>query len=255
MSIALSGALFGASAAAAGKSTTFAFEDSRYLRGNDHDGGLVHAPPSKEPLPLLVFLHGVNEAGPLHFGLGGGPFDLRSVADDLSTKGATRAFAVAGPSQNKEAWTGSRLWSGFDLDAFVDAAESALGDGKIDRSMIVVAGHSGAGCNQTGGLLAPAGKIKPRAILALDTCMNGDFGKLLGEAAHRAPVMVFHQTAIWKRDVGPFTAAFEAARADAEGAIERLEIPGPDPHNDIATAALRKALPGLLPLEVVDDDI
>lgn len=248
MSIALSGALLGSPAVAASTTTTFPFEDGRYLRSTDRDGGLVHAPSSKDPLPLLVFLHGVNEAGPLHFGLGGGPFDLRSVADDLLSKGATRTFAVAGPSQNKDAWTGSKLWSGFDLDAFVDATESALG-GRIDRSMVVVAGHSGAGCNQTGGLLAPRGKIVPRAILALDTCMDAAFGKLFGEASRSAPVLVFHQTAIWKRDVGPFTAAFDAAREDADGAIEKLEVPGPDPHNDIALVALRKALPRLLPIE------
>jgi hypothetical protein len=247
--------LLAPSAAAAPQSATFAFEDARYLRSGDREGGLVHAPGADDsvttdPLPLLVFLHGVNESGPLHRGLGAGAFDLRAVVEDLAQRKATRPFAVAGPSQNKEAWTGSRLWSGFDLDAFVDAVEAALpSGGRIDRERVVVAGHSGAGCNTSGGLLAPAGKIEPLAILALDTCMDAEFGKLFGEASRRAPVFVFHQTALWPRDVGAFTAAFEAARGDGEGAIEKLEVTGPNPHDDVVPIALRRALPRLFPLE------
>jgi hypothetical protein len=254
MSAALALLFVAAPASAASRTATFEFEDARFLRSVDHDGGLVYEPaPSSDTLPLLVFLHGVNESGPLHRGLGPGAFDLRSLADDLATQSLTTSFVVAGPSQNKEAWTGSRLWAGFDLDAFVSAAEAALpSGGRIDRARIVVAGHSGAGCNTTGGILAPEGKIKPLATLALDTCMDEDFGKLLGEAAQRSPVHVFYQTALWPRDVDAFTKAFQSACGDHPAFIEKLDVSSANPHEDLAPIALRQVLPKLLPKEADD---
>jgi hypothetical protein len=236
------------------RSTSFSFDDNRLLREGEKGGGLVHYDPSDTgAIPLVVFLHGVNEAGPPHRGLGGA-FDLRTTVDDLISAGAVGALAIAGPSQTRDAWSGARLWSTFDLDSFVDATSAALGPGPtIDRSRVIVAGHSGAGCNAKGGLYAPRGKIVPLAVLALDTCMDSSFGKLLGEAAKTSAVHVFWQSAIWPRDVDGFRTALEQVSGQP-ASITKLPSVGINPHETVASLALQKILPTLVPPDAPDDD-
>lgn len=255
LALALSLAPIPAQASTSGTTSTFVFDDAHLLRDGEAHGGLLHASPNAagKERPLLVFLHGVNEAGPLHRGLGGaGTFDLRALVDTLDEQNRIEPAIVAGPSQTKDAWSGSRMWSTLDVDAFVDAVEDALPDGlAIDRTRIVIAGHSGAGCNPNGGLArALHTKIEPLAILALDTCMDPAFGKLLGEATATAPVHVFFQTSIWPRDFDGFKSAFfaEVAKDSSRiGTAESLWSPGANPHDELALVALRKTLPQLFP--------
>lgn len=235
-----------AATARAATDVTFPYDDARLLQANERDGGLAHVPThGEQALPLLVFLHGVNEGGPLHRGLGAGGYDLRAIVDglDLDTP------IVAGPSQTKDAWTGSRLWDGFDLDAFVDATEKASGV-EVDRERVLLVGHSGAVCNAGGGVLSPMGTIQPLAIVALDGCMDDRFGKLLGERAAIAPVHVLYQDAIWPREFGAFKSAFDAAlAADPKrvGTVQRYDAPGANSHDEIVRVGLRDLLPKLLP--------
>jgi hypothetical protein len=227
-------------AVAAGASVTFPFDDARYLQAGEKEGGLVHRTDANAngELPILVYLHGTNEKGPLHRGLGSPGFDLRKTPN-------LGAMLIAGPSMTRDAWTGSRLWPDFDLTRFVDAVDAALPDGvSVDRARVILAGHSGAGCNLKGGLLSPLG-MTPRAILAIDTCLDGDFGRALGEAADRAPVHVFWQQS-WARDVPAFETAFAEALQLGRGTVTRMDVPGPNPHEDIVSLVLEQTLPGLL---------
>lgn len=219
--------------------TTFPFDDARYLQQGEKDGGLVHRTDEKASgaLPLLVYLHGTNEKGPLHRGLGAPGFDVRSIVGSLNLP----AMLVAGPSTTRDAWTGSRVWADFDLTRFVDAAEAALpSEVSVDRARVILAGHSGAGCNLKGGLLSGAG-LAPYALLAIDVCMDADFGRAFAAASERSPVYVFWQES-WPRDV----AAFEA-ELTGRGNIEKVDVPGPTAHEDIVGIALSRALPRLLP--------
>jgi hypothetical protein len=233
-------------AAAASASVTFPFDDARYLQPGEKEGGLVHRTDegASGALPLVVYLHGTNEKGPLHRGLGAPGFDLRKTIETLDLP----PLLIAGPSTTKDAWTGSKLWPDFDLTRFVDAVDGALPSGvKADRARVILAGHSGAGCNQTGGLLSRAG-LSPFAILAIDTCLDADFGRAFGEAASRAPVHVFWQES-WPRDVAGFEAAFtEALQKDSarRGTIERVDVQGPNPHEDIVPLTIARMLPELL---------
>lgn len=249
-SLILASVLLASSAVAAPRTTTFAYDDGRLLRDGEQEGGLVHADRNdKGDLPLVVFLHGVNESGPLHRGLGGA-FDVRPALDELRTNNGVAPFVLAGPSQTKEAWSGARMWSNFDLDAFVTAVSVQV---PIDTSRVILAGHSGAGCNAKGGIYAPRGKIVPMAILALDTCMDAGFGKLLGDAAKTTAVHAFWQSSIWPRDVDAFRKAIEQA-SGSPASITKLAATGANPHESIAALALKTTLPTLLPPPVGEQD-
>lgn len=244
-------ALAASSASAArAADVTFPFDDERLLQPEEREGGLAHvAPGAGSEAPLVVWLHGVNEKGPLHRGLGSPGFDLRAIVDELADASSIAPPIVAGPSQTRDAWTGSRLWSTFDLDAFVEEVEVATGT-KVDRGRVVLVGHSGAGCNPSGGLLSPMHEVKPLAILALDTCMDERFGKLLATAADVAPVHVVYQNAIWPREFDAFERVFKATLAEQpgrQGTFARVDAPGANPHDEVVPVALRRMLPKLLP--------
>ena len=65
-------------------------------------------------------------------------------------------------------------WPSFDLDLFLDKTAERLGPAAIlDRGRVVVAAHSGGGCNIRGGLNS-AVHAKNTPVLAgfsIDTCM------------------------------------------------------------------------------------
>lgn len=244
-----------ASVARAATDLTFAYDDARLLQSDEHDGGLAHfRTGGSGNVPLLVFLHGVNERGPLHRGLGAGGYDLRAIVDELADADAIEPPMVAGPSQTRDAWTGSKLWGDFDLDEFVAATEKAVGV-KVDRGRIILVGHSGAGCNPTGGLLAPLGTVKPLAIVPIDVCMDDRFGRLFGERAGVAPVHVLYQDALWPREFSAFKSALDATTAGdpaRKATVTRYDAPGANSHEEIVRVGLRALLPVLLPPP--DDD-
>src|SRR5207244_2549079 len=157
--------------------------------------------------PLVVFLHGKN-GDILHRWLGGSG-DVRPIVASWSTLPGADAPIVAGPSQTRDARSGSTLFSGFDLDAFVAAVAAALPAGvSIDDERIIVVGHSGSGCNEDGGIVtAPRGNISPMALVAIDTCMDARFGDLLDDAVGDAPAWVFWESK-WPRPIADFRATF-----------------------------------------------
>ena len=169
-----------------------------------------------ESAPLVVLLHGVNLDQVLHmwFGTRGYP-DVAELSAKTIASGAALPFILAAPSQTKGAASGRRMWQDFDLDDFVRTVEAAIGArAAIDRDAVYVIGHSGAGCNPDGGLLRvarAASLIVPRAILAIDTCMDEDSGPALGSAPESAKVLVRWQPEVWPRPLDRFRATFATA--------------------------------------------
>lgn len=221
--------------ALAGGMFDFPFEDKRWLGAGQVDGGRAIVPDGLPDvaLPLLVWLHGNNEGGPMHRGLGDG-----TLASDLSGMPGVGSLpmVIAGPSQTKNA-ADAGLWAGFDLDAFVDAVEGATGR-RIDRERVVLAGHSGAGCSQVGGLLSLLGDVKPRKLVNIDGCMSEGYGQLFGMRGEVLPVEVYYQTRSWARDFAAFKRGFAG-----RGLFQEVSVPsGGNPHEDIVAIALAEAL-------------
>jgi hypothetical protein len=205
----------------------FPYRDADFLSPGETSGGMVVAPDQLAgagKAPLVVLLHGVNMDQVLHmwFGTRGYP-DVAGIAAKTIASGASPPYILAAPSQTKLAMSGRRMWQDFDLDDFVRAVEGSLGPhATVDRDAIVVLGHSGAGCNPDGGLLRVArasSLVVPRALLAIDTCMDEDSGAALGSSPESATVWVRYQSEIWPRPVDRFRATFKTA-AESSGHAE-----------------------------------
>jgi hypothetical protein len=221
---ALAAALLASARAEADHRTVFPYRDADFLSPGEAGGGMVVVPDgvaAGEKTPLIVLLHGVNLDQVLHmwFGTRGYP-DVAAIGERAIASGAAPPFLLAAPSQTKGAWSGRRMWQDFDLDDFVRAVEAAaLSQATVDRDAVFVIGHSGAGCNPDGGLLRVAratSLVVPRAIFAIDTCMDEDSGAALGSSPESARVWVRFQAEIWPRPVERFRATFKAA-ADLSG--------------------------------------
>jgi len=231
----------------------FPHEDARFLHPNQKNGGAVVLPEvgSEEALPLVVFLHGTNSAGDLHLWLGGGRKDLRPAIARFIASGSVRPFVFAAPSHTKHAALPRKVWSGFELHAFIeDAMRATEGQVKIDRNRVVLAGHSGAGCNPSGGLSSDywsAGAPLPVAVVSVDPCLDGLMGAALSRRPVGVPLLLWWQRAVWVRQPAKFTAAL--LRDRPEERVDRVtELPaiGPNPHDAILPVALETSLRELL---------
>jgi pimeloyl-ACP methyl ester carboxylesterase len=200
-------------------------------------------------VPVVVFLHGVNESRRLHPRLSSGDDDLRKVVDALVASGKTTPLVLAAPTHSKDAQYTEVLFPGFDLDAFVDATQAALPDGvRVDRGRVVVVGHSGGACNPQGGLLAVAkkrGGLVPLALVESDGCMDAYVADALKQAPEPTRVHVYWQTWMWPR-------RFDAFREQLSGRSgATLEVIGGlmdgGAHDRMAELVLGRALPRLLP--------
>jgi hypothetical protein len=238
-----------AGAVQAGTSIEFPFRDETLLVRPQKDAGLVYVPDAVEPgssAPLVVFLHGINDPRSVHLWMGSGPFDLRSSWDAWLRETGVRPALLAAPSQTRQAFNASTLWPDFDLDEFVGATDRALGSvASVDRSRVLLVGHSGAGCNKTGGLARitnASHSFRPLGIVAIDICMEEDSAMALALAPPETPVAVFWQTS-WQRPFGEFRAAFDALRKpSARDIIEELGVADRDAHNTIVRVALPRVL-------------
>src|SRR5687767_12796024 len=240
----------------AGKSFDFAFRDEEYLLPRQQGGGRAYVPKqvtAADPVPLVVFLHGVNRRNRLHMWLGSGPADLRARLDRWIARGDLPPAVLAAPSQTRDAlWPGT-LWTGIDLDEFVAAAERAVaGRARISRDHVIVAGHSGAGCNLEGGLLkiaADRGAIRPIGIVALDTCLDADVGQALGRASELTRIAAYWQSVIWKRKVVDFAIGFGLVRQEYPPGTDWFEHVNPKgrwPHDALVAPSLLEAMSVLL---------
>ncbi len=206
---------------------------------------VVGAPESREARPLVVFLHGLNEAGPLHRELD----VVARVASKLVADGTIIPLLVAGPSQTRNATRPWDMWEGFELATFLGALEPALdaaGAPRVDRARVVLVGHSGGGCNLRGSILSPRGRGAASAILAIDTCFDPKVAAALRDTPPSTHVWAFWQTTSWERDTEGFRRAFLAPGALADRRAEKAPIEGPGAHDAILPWALRRALPQLL---------
>jgi hypothetical protein len=241
-------ALTGSRTAASGTTVDFPFRDSEWLLPGQKDGGRAFVPEGVSPevaLPVVVLLHGTNERGPVHRWLGGWT-DLRPNIESWIQQGSIPPVILMAPSQTSHAASGSSLWPGLDWAPFVGAAASALGShASVDRSRVIVVGHSGAGCNPHGGLLgmAAGGQRLPQAILAIDTCLDGDVGRGLRRGLPDTRIGIFYQAQVWPRDVQGFGVAIEpGAWGPATLKIEEMSSTAEDPHNGILVDALLHGL-------------
>ena len=235
----------------AGKSFDFAFHDEEYLLPRQHGGGRAYVPRqvnADDPVPLVVFLHGVNRRNRLHMWLGAGPADLRAKFDTWIARGDLPPAVLAAPSQTRDALWPTMLWTGIDLDEFVAAAERAVeGKARISREQVIVVGHSGAGCNLEGGILkiaADRGATRPIGIVALDTCLDGEVGQALARASETTRIATYWQSVMWHRKVVDFTIGFSLVRQEYPPGSDWFEHVNPTgrwPHDALVAPSLLEA--------------
>ena len=210
-------------------------------------------------LPVLVFLHGNNAEKIKYRWMGGGQEgDVRRIVSELIEAGAVPPMLVAAPSSIDPNTMGAAgaTWPAFDLDLFLDrTAERLAGVATLDRGRVIVAAHSGGGCNIRGGL-ASAMRAKRTPILAgfsIDTCMLLDLAKDLAHARPTTHVVVSWQTASWpEREFTGFSNFFRrevkktppTARVLRE--LDHEKQPGAGAHDAMVGITLRKYLPRVL---------
>jgi hypothetical protein len=249
-------ALLGASPAAAWQTLYFEHEDERYLRAEQQRSGAAFVPPVAESteLPLVVFLHGSNRAGALHLWLGGNDRDLRPAVRRVIESGQARPFIVAAPSQTRHAVVPRALWSSFNLGAFVEDTATALaGSAQVAREQVYVVGHSGAGCNPSGGLATQwaSATLRPRAVASIDPCLDPEMGHAMARRSADIPLFVWWQSAVWPRSPDGFWATLTRRKpVERVDRLVRLEASGPTAHDDVVPLAFEQFVSAELPLVV-----
>jgi len=210
--------------------------------------------------PLLVFIHGLNSERIRYRWMGGGnEGDVRRIMSSLMEAGKIPPMIVAAPSSIvlDSVTNAVTSWPAFDLDRFVARTQDALaGVATIDTSRIIVAGHSGGGCNAQGGMASAIKAKNPvHAALAIDTCMLSDFADVLASARSDMHVVVSWQTQSWaKRPFASFQAQFTSSvkkNPPAAGFLRELEhvrTTEPMPHDAMVGISLGRWLPVLLPV-------
>jgi hypothetical protein len=213
-----------------------------------------------QPLPVVVFLHGNNGEGIKYRWMGGGPEgDLRRILSDMMEAGQVPPLLVAAPSSIDPGTmtNAGASWPSFDLDLFLDRTADRLGSAaSLDRGRVIVAAHSGAGCNIHGGLNA-ALHARTTPVLAgfsIDTCMLLDLAKDLAHVRPTTHVIVSWQSLSWpEREFGAFKSVFlrEVKKAPpvAAGVLRELDEEQPTapmPHDAMVSITLKKWLPRLL---------
>lgn len=218
------------------------------------------AADAAKPRPLLVFIHGLNTERIRYRWMGGGnEGDVRRIMSGLMESGKIPPMIVAAPSSIVLASVTNAVtsWPAFDLDRFVTQTRDALaGVATIDTSRIIVAGHSGGGCNAKGGMATAISAKNPvYAALAIDTCMLTDFAEVLANARADMHVVVSWQTQSWdKRPFEAFRSQFTRSvkkNPPAAGFLRELEhvrVKEPSAHDAMVGITLGRWLPTLLPV-------
>lgn len=214
-----------------------------------------------KPLPLVVFLHGLNKALIPHRWMGGGrEGDVRRIVAGLMDHKQIGPVIVAGPgSVVPSAVSHGASFRSFDLDTFLDRTDAALaGVAQVDRRRVVVAGHSGAGCSLDGGLATlGTAKTRPHAVLSIDTCMLAGLAERLAKLPPETHVVVSWQSATWQsRSLSLFGKIFRrevAAAPPSADVLRELDAQTPklqkgvSPHDATVALTLERWLPRLVP--------
>ena len=223
--------------------------------------GRAYLPPktakAKGAVPLLVFLHGLNSALIDHRWMGGGnEGDVRRIVGDLVEAGSTAPLVIAGPGSVVASQVSKGAsWNHLDLDNFIDRTVASLkGKVEIDETRIVVAGHSGAGCSDVGGL-ATVGKSRRRllAVMSIDTCMAPSLAERFSALPPETHVVVSYQTVSWgSRPFALFEKTFEREMAKVElaaGVLRALDHlkPTSAPHDATVKLTFERWLPKIVP--------
>lgn len=213
---------------------------------------------SDRPLPVLVFLHGLNREKIKYRWMGGGQEgDVRRIASEMMESGLIPPVLVAAPSSIDPSMANAgSAWPSFDLDNFLDRTIARLGAvATIDRGRVIVAGHSGGGCNIHGGLASAlrAPRTPVLAAFSIDTCMLFDLAKALAHTRPTTHVVVSWQSISWpEREFKGFSALFrrEVKKAPPSPGVlrelddEKPNVPGV--HDAMVGITLRKYLPRIL---------
>jgi hypothetical protein len=236
---------------------TFSFDDDRLLATRHRHAGAAWVTPTAQPgqpLPLLIYLHGLNRHRIHHRWLHGSVWDMRTIVGPLAIEGAIGPMAVAVPSTTSDdAFSDRTIYRTFDIAGFVDATARALeAQGfVIDRSRVIFTAHSASSCAERNGLFAGVGSRAAPIILNIDGCMNARFGQLLGAAPDWQQVIVLYQDFMWRRDYNGFLHTWNRAVATQpqrpNRVLEYYRMRGNDVHNQIVPIALRRWLPRLVP--------
>jgi hypothetical protein len=209
-----------------------------------------------KPLPIVVFIHGLNKALIKYRWMGGGEEgDVRRILSDLMDQGKIPQVLLAAPSSiQPDAVSQTASFPFFDFDNFMALTEKNLeGVATIDRSRVIVAGHSGAGCSPGGGIVsATKSTLVPFSILSIDTCMGVDLAKSLAAASASTNIIVTWETVSWDRNFTAFKKAFQdtaSANPAGDGVLRELdELPAlPSAHDATVAQTFAKYLPKLLP--------
>ncbi len=212
----------------------------------------VTAQPSR-PRPLVIFLHGVNPSFTRFFWMGGGSEpDVRVWLDEIIDSGSIEPPVLAAPSSDHSCTLPQALFTGFDLDRFLDRTLRATrGKATIDLSRVILVGHSGAGCNRNGGLMsALRGSVAPRAALVIDVCMDPYDAPGFALGRPGMDLVVTWQSS-WDRNVKDFEARLleESAARGAVGMrlVQEMEAEQPNAHERIVERSLQRWLPVWIP--------
>lgn len=221
----------------------------------------VHQKAAEDPnaeRPFLVFIHGLNREKIKYRWMGGGnEGDVRRIIAEMTESSAISPVLVAAPSSiiPQAVDVAVTSWPAFDLDRFIRLSEEALaGKARIDKKRIIVAGHSGGGCNSKGGIFSVIhAKTRPLAILSIDTCMLPDAAPLLAQAPPDMHTIVSFQTQSWAgRPISDFQKIFVReskkwpANPNVFRHIEQIRPKEPMPHDAMVPITLRTWLPKLL---------
>lgn len=240
----------------------FPFQDDlRLLPGEANAGKLWRSHgllDDGSAVPLVIFVHGIIFDGQRHHWLTAdpaGPWDARPFMESLVDQGELPPLVVAVPSQTRDATDPGKLFNGIDFDAFVAAVDSALAPHqRVDRTRVVVLGHSGSACDPESAAFAALGAktFVPRALIAMDGCLAPNTAHRLATTTRARDVIVTYQEQIWnERPFAEFKAEFDTAVDGAwpRGlrALDRMELASENAHLALVEATARKWLPVVLP--------
>lgn len=242
-----------------GKTVDFTYDASELKdRSRAYEGRIfLHEKALKAlgPVPLVVFIHGLNRALIPHRWVGGGDEgDVRRILSELMEAGKIPPVILAAPgSIQKDAVSFGASFPAFDYDKFIELVKANLKGAEIDDTRVIVTGHSGAGCSDKGGIIAALNaKAAPLAVISIDTCMAGPLASALGAAPPDMNVIVTWQTATWERNFDHFKKVFAAEKdkhPPSKDILRELDhLPSlPRSHDATVKQTFDKWLPRLLP--------